>query len=72
MNKDNKIFKSLFALMALVVGSFWACCVFGLLSRQIENEFFKLYLKYSVRNTMSMCASTLNAPILIIFRLDYN
>ena len=54
--------------MALVVGSFWACCVFGLLSSQIETEFFKLYIYLTVVHALAMCASTFNAPILVIFR----
>ena len=68
--ENNKIFKSLFAIMAFVVGSFWACCVLGLLSKQIDDEFFKLYVYLTVTQTLAMCASTFNAPILIIFRSD--
>ena len=66
--KNNKIFKSLFAIMVLVAGSFWACCVFGLLVQSVQNEFFQLYVYYTVTGAMAMCASTLNTPILLVFR----
>ena len=69
-NKENKIFKSLFALMALVVGSAWTCCMFGLLSKQVDDEFFKLYVYLTVVNSLAMCSSTFNGPILILFRFN--
>uniref|UniRef100_A0A183BSA9 G_PROTEIN_RECEP_F1_2 domain-containing protein n=1 Tax=Globodera pallida TaxID=36090 RepID=A0A183BSA9_GLOPA len=64
----HRIFKSLAAIMALVVGSYFAICAVRLLTVSVTDPFFLLHISPSISALFTCTAASSNAPLLFAFR----
>uniref|UniRef100_A0A183CGB9 G_PROTEIN_RECEP_F1_2 domain-containing protein n=1 Tax=Globodera pallida TaxID=36090 RepID=A0A183CGB9_GLOPA len=67
----HRIFKSLAAIMTLVVGSYLAVCVFRLLLAHVTNPLFVLHISPSVTALFTVISASSNAPLLFAFSSEY-
>uniref|UniRef100_A0A914I1E3 G-protein coupled receptors family 1 profile domain-containing protein n=1 Tax=Globodera rostochiensis TaxID=31243 RepID=A0A914I1E3_GLORO len=67
----HRIFKSLAAIMTLVVGSYLAVCVFRLLLGAVTNPLFVLHISPSVTALFTVISASSNAPLLFAFSCEY-
>uniref|UniRef100_A0A914I253 G-protein coupled receptors family 1 profile domain-containing protein n=1 Tax=Globodera rostochiensis TaxID=31243 RepID=A0A914I253_GLORO len=67
----HRIFKSLAAIMTLVVGSYFAICAVRLLTVSVTDPFFLLHISPSISALLTCTAASSNAPLLFAFSSEY-
>ncbi|KAL3113356.1 hypothetical protein niasHT_018971 [Heterodera trifolii] len=67
----HRIFKSLAAIMALLVGSYFSICFIRLLFRSVKEPFFNFHILSSVTALLTVTAASSNGLILFIFSSEY-
>ncbi|KAL3105748.1 hypothetical protein niasHT_026523 [Heterodera trifolii] len=67
----HRIFKSLAAIMALLVGSYFSICFIRLLFRSVKDPFFNFHILSSVTALLTVTAVSSNGLILFIFSSEY-
>ncbi|KAL3092643.1 hypothetical protein niasHS_007852 [Heterodera schachtii] len=63
----HRIFKSLAAIMALLVGTYFSICFIRLLFRSVKDPFFNFHILSSVSAQFTVTAASSNGLILFIF-----
>ncbi|KAL3115165.1 hypothetical protein niasHT_016258 [Heterodera trifolii] len=67
----HRIFKSLAAIMALLVGTYFSICFIRLLFRSVKDPFFNFHILSSVTALFTVTATSSNGLILFIFSSEY-
>ncbi|KAL3102561.1 hypothetical protein niasHS_000889 [Heterodera schachtii] len=67
----HRIFKSLAAIMALLVGTYFSICFIRLLLRSVKDPFFNFHILSSVTALFTVTAASSNGLILFIFSSEY-
>jgi hypothetical protein len=66
--RKHRIFKSLAAIMILVVGSYFLICILRLLYASVNNTFFQLHISPCISAVLTSTAATSNPVLLFAFR----
>ncbi|KAI1732635.1 serpentine type 7TM GPCR chemoreceptor srsx domain-containing protein [Ditylenchus destructor] len=67
----KKIFKSIVAIMVLVVSSWLFNCIISIVFGGIQNSFLQMYLFPGMRTLLTSIASSSNPPLVYIFSNEY-